>query len=99
MRGLLLIKVRYKSIKDTAEDSDMARSETVNGIAILANTVPTVFWTIFYIYSDPKLLTDVRRQVDGITNISNDRRSREIRISKLKNATLIASALQEALRH
>jgi len=77
----------------------MARSETVNGIAILANTVPTVFWTIFYIYSDPKLLTDVRRQVDGITNISNDRRSREIRISKLKNATLIASALQEALRH
>jgi cytochrome P450 len=97
-RGSSLIKARYESIKDSAGDSDMARSETVNGIAILANTVPTAFWTIFHIYSDPTLLAEVRSQVDAITGISDDGRTREIHTSKLKDATLIASTLQEALR-
>ncbi|KAL8994943.1 MAG: hypothetical protein Q9188_006928, partial [Gyalolechia gomerana] len=42
------------------EIEDMARMECVNGLAILANTVPSAFWTIVQIYSQPELLERVR---------------------------------------
>ncbi|KAL9029314.1 MAG: hypothetical protein Q9196_002420, partial [Gyalolechia fulgens] len=44
----------------TLEIEDMARMECVNGLAILANTVPSAFWTIVQIYSQPEVLERVR---------------------------------------
>ncbi|KAL9593773.1 MAG: hypothetical protein Q9219_007394 [cf. Caloplaca sp. 3 TL-2023] len=55
-----LMQTRMANMTDTLEIEDMARMECVNGLAILANTVPSAFWTIVQIYSQPELLLRVR---------------------------------------
>ncbi|KAF4636512.1 hypothetical protein G7Y89_g1584 [Cudoniella acicularis] len=101
--GSSLVKARHAALKDgEIPDLDLARCECVNGIAILANTVPTAFWTIFHIFSDPLVLTEVRRQVGLITTYQvlteGGGPAYKINLSRLNDAPIIFSALQEALR-
>jgi cytochrome P450 len=94
-----LIKARYATMKNNIVESDIARFETLNGIAILANTVPTAFWSIFHMFADPNLLAKVRSQVEAITSTSEDGSTRTINLRRLKEAPIIASLIQESLRH
>lgn len=43
--------------------NDQARFDAVNGHAILANTTPTAFWTLFHMLLDLELLEEFRQQV------------------------------------
>lgn len=99
LQGSDFVKTRRKTVHYEDLIGDIARSETVNGIAILGNSVPTAFWTIFHIYSDWGVLQTVRDQVSQITSLSPDGRTKFINISKLRDAPIIFSVLQEALRH
>lgn len=99
MSGSGLVKARYAIMKNNIIDSDIARFETVNGIAILANTVPTAFWAIFHMFTDPGLLAQVRTQVEAITSSSEDGSIRTINLRRLKKAPIIASLIQESLRY
>jgi cytochrome P450 len=98
--GSSLVKARYSALKDHIDDEDLARFECVNGIAILANTVPTAFWTIYHIFCDAFVLAEVRRQVTAITTseMSPAGLVRTIDLRKMKDAPIIFSAIQEALR-
>ncbi|KAF4625041.1 hypothetical protein G7Y89_g13127 [Cudoniella acicularis] len=100
LEGPSLVKTRYLTLKNHALDSDLARFECVNGIAILANTVPTAFWTIFHIFSDPGVLQEVRNHVEAITIIKTmpNGKVRKIDLSRLKDGPILFSAIQEALR-
>ncbi|KAF2121684.1 cytochrome P450 [Lophiotrema nucula] len=98
-----LTSARYAALKGHINDEDLARFECVNGIAILGNSVPTAFWTIYHIFSDPALLVEVRAQVEMITSnataAGSGRRMRKINLRALKEAPLLFSVMQEALRH
>ena len=53
---------------------DMARFEGVQGITILANTVPSAFWIIFHELSRPGVLASVRQRAEEliVSNKTND---------------------------
>jgi len=98
--GSSLVKRRFATLQGQIDDADLGRFECVNGIAILANTVPTAFWTIFHIFSAPTILAEVRKQVEMITISAMTPKGpvRSIDLRRLKDAPILFSALQEALR-
>lgn len=55
---------RWKTQHDAgAITENIARLEVATGIEILSNTVPATFWTLFDIYSRPKLLIELREEI------------------------------------
>lgn len=100
-KGSSLMKARYSALNGKIDDIDLAKFECVNGIAILANTVPTAFWTIFHIFSDPLVLNVVREQVGLITESEHSTEkglTKRIDLRKIKDAPIIFSVIQEAMR-
>ncbi|CAG8956289.1 hypothetical protein HYFRA_00003669 [Hymenoscyphus fraxineus] len=99
--GSSLVKARYSVLKGRIDDIDLAKFECVNGIAILANTVPTAFWAIFHIFSDHVVLEEVRKQVEKIietNSTTGDGVLRKIDLRRIKEAPLLFSTIQEAMR-
>lgn len=71
-------------------------------MAILVNTAPAAFWTLFFIYSTPGLLDDIRSEIDSIV-ISTDNGDGLLRSVDLKSlkqhCPLLISTFQETLRY
>ncbi|KAK6951820.1 hypothetical protein Daesc_006345 [Daldinia eschscholtzii] len=44
---------------------DAAKQETSVSVAIFANTAPTLFWTIWELYSRPEVLEEVRQEIEA----------------------------------
>lgn len=60
-------------------EEDIARCHIGGMFALVANTVPTAFWTIYHILSDPSVLKDCREEVsravqekDGVCTIDSN---------------------------
>ncbi|KAF7939898.1 uncharacterized protein EAE98_000025 [Botrytis deweyae] len=100
--GSSLVKARYASLSPEMSHDDLARFECVDGIAIMTNTVPAAFWTVFQIFSDPELLKQVRDQVREITTTTQSQETGilelKINLRRLKDAPILFSAQQETLR-
>ncbi len=81
--------------------NNKSRLDVVNGHAILANTTPTAFWTLFHILSDPELLEEVREQVMPLLTAEdvNGTLARTICINKIRDVPILNSILHESLRH
>jgi len=45
---------------------DIARGELGNSFAVLGNTTPCAFWLIYHIYSDNRVLSDIRRELAAL---------------------------------
>lgn len=87
----------YTSDKNGVPLADIARYEVGGSIAILVNTAPAAFWTLFMLYSHPGLLEDIRKEIDACTNGTT---TKTIDITTLKEACpLFLSSYQEVLRH
>lgn len=99
LQGSSLVKARYTSMRNNVLSSDIPRLETVNGLAILANTAPIAFWTIVHTFSDPAVLARVRSEVEAITSTAPDGRTKTINLRRLKDAPIVFSIMQEALRY
>ena len=101
--GSILAKNRYEvAAKNGVALEDIARYEVGGAVAILTNTVPATFWTLFFIYSTPGLLDDIRNQVDSTVISSNDGDAllRSVDITSLKqHCPLLISTFQETLRY
>ncbi len=70
-------------------------------IALVANTSPGAFWPIYFIYSTPGLLDNIRREIDAIvvTNNEGHEVTRSLDIKRLKEqCPLHTSTFQEPLR-
>ena len=96
------IKVRNKTSEGWGVPiNDQARFDAVNGHAILANTNPTAFWTLYHIYSDPAILEEVRAQIFPLLTVEkqNDKIFCTIDVSKIRDIPLLSSILHESLRH
>lgn len=99
--GSHLIKVRARFLQRNFARNDIARFECVNGIAILVNTVPTAFWTVYHTFSDPAVLEAVRKEASSILMLeeTGGTVTRMLDFSNLKRLPVIASVIQESLRH
>ena len=98
-----LTKARYAAnAKNGVAVVDIAHFETGIVIAVLANAVPTTFWMLCHIYSDPALLEDLRTELSSVmllTALKNGTPSRRIDLTKTKNnCPLLVSIYQEVLR-
>lgn len=100
--GSMLVQERYAtSERHGVSVEDIARYEVGNSLAVLVNTAPAVFWTLFYICSHPITLEECRREVESIVEVSKgpDRIRRTVDITKVKQSCpLLTSTFQEVLR-
>ena len=103
MAGSILAKNRYEvAEKNGVALEDIAKLEVGGVIALVANSSPAAFWTIFFINSTPGLLDDIRREVDAVvvTNNEGHEITRSLDIKSLKEqCPLLTSTFQETLRY
>ena len=101
--GSVLARNRYEvACKNKIPLEDIAKYEVGGAMAILVNTAPASFWTLFFIYSVPGLLEGSRKEIDSIVTTSHgdDGLTRIINISNLKqHCPLLTSTFQETLRY
>lgn len=77
---------------------DCARSSVGGTVALLVNTVPSVFWALLHIHAHPGLLGQIRDEVDDCTH--TDGTTKTIDMASLKEqCPLLLSAYQEVLRY
>lgn len=100
--GSPIVNAHHPIFAANVDKADIARFECANGLALFANTVPTTFWAIFHVFSDPALLEEIRNQISSITDteISADgRNTHKINTRKLKEETVLFSLIEEVCRH
>ncbi|ESZ97926.1 putative cytochrome P450 [Sclerotinia borealis F-4128] len=100
----ILMQSRYETgAKNGVSVSDIARYEVGYAIAILVNTAPAAFWIMFFLYSNPSLLQEIREELDAIMEVSLDSNNKTIRTLDITNVKascpLLLSVYQESLRH
>ncbi|KAM7208167.1 Cytochrome P450 [Naviculisporaceae sp. PSN 640] len=94
---------RYEAeINNKVPLEDIARFEVGGSLAILVNTAPAAFWTLFFAYASPGLLAEIRAEVESCIEISYSGSSvvKTINLTALKKqCPLLLSAYQETLRY
>lgn len=100
-KASVLARLRYQTGVDNGLSlEDIARFEVGGSIAILVNTVPAAFWTLFFLSSHPGLLEDIRKEIDACVIPTDGGATRIVDITTLKSSCpLLLSAYQETLRH
>lgn len=108
--GSPLVKARNKA--NTRYDvalEDRARFESSLTIALLVNTAPATFWTLFLVLSNPTLFLGLRQQLESFVRpISSDDYTQDSKESHqtlhvnmsqvLKDCPLLKSLMEEVLR-
>ncbi|KAK0701165.1 cytochrome P450 [Apiosordaria backusii] len=99
----LLTRLRYGvATRNKIPVEDIAKIEIGGTIAILVNTVPAAFWTLFFLHANPSLLSSIRAEVDACTETSRSSDgivTKTIDITTLKaKCPLLLSSYQETLR-
>lgn len=99
-----LIKARYEvNRKHGVSCRDIAQFELAICTAVLVNTIPSIFWTIWHVFSDPILLAQLRcgieaevlEQTEGYTEASTT----PVNVSNVIEAVpLLESVVKEVLR-
>ncbi|KAF2998690.1 hypothetical protein E8E14_003752 [Neopestalotiopsis sp. 37M] len=85
-------------VKNEFPAEDMARSSVGGTIALLVNTVPSVFWMLLHLHACPGLLGQVRDEIDACT--LDDGTVKTIDMASLKEqCPLLLSTYREVLRH
>ncbi|KAL8924173.1 MAG: hypothetical protein Q9172_002795 [Xanthocarpia lactea] len=99
--GSDLVQVRYKILSQQFDLQDIARFECVNGIALLLNTVPAAFWTIYHVFSDRKLLRTVREEALSLSTSwgKDGTTTGKIDLAIQKDMSLLTAILHESLRY
>lgn len=101
--GSLLAKNRYEvAARNGVSLEDTAKYEVGGALAVVFNTAPTAFWNLFFIYSTPGLLDQVRTEIDAIVTMKSDHHGpiRSVDIKGLKeHCPLLISTFQETLRY
>ena len=101
--GLSVVKARYEAgINNGATIDEISRLEIGVLIGVLVNAVPTFFWSLLHVYSNPQLLEDLRGEVAAATNTETSldgSRKLSIDITTLQDqCPLLLSTFREVLR-
>ena len=77
---------------------DIARIEAMNSFGIVLNILPTAFWTLWHIYSNPDLLKSIREEAQAALG-DNPELNDDLDISVVDRLPLTQSVMFEALRY
>ena len=105
LQGSTLVQARFNHSREhNISVEDIAHLEVGGTFAILVNTYPTAYWTIYYIFSNPKILRDCRDEIANITKTSVDEDGstllHSIDITSIKSSCpILTSTIQEVFRH
>ncbi|KAH9905705.1 cytochrome P450 [Xylariomycetidae sp. FL2044] len=78
---------------------DLAKLETAVSIAILGNTLPSTFWLVYRIVSDPVLLEECREELSAAVKNSADGSGYEVDMTCVKTSCpILFSTFQEVFR-
>ncbi|ETS86313.1 hypothetical protein PFICI_00141 [Pestalotiopsis fici W106-1] len=78
-------------------EKDVAKMEAGGIFALIANTMPAAFWTLYHIVSDPVVLADCRRELHGA--VSEKDGQAHLDLTYVKNSCpIMVSTMQEAMR-
>ena len=66
-------------------------------LAASMNSNPAVFWLLSYIYSDPELLSDIRKEASSAVSVSGSKAKLDLS-QLLKRCPILTSCMQEMLR-
>ncbi|KAL9027157.1 MAG: hypothetical protein Q9196_004284 [Gyalolechia fulgens] len=83
-------------------DQDKARLDISNSHAVLSNTIPTAFWTVYHIFSSPALLEEVRAALMPLVKIEmgcNGAPTYYLDTNRIRDLPIMRSVVYEALRH
>lgn len=97
-----MTKGRHTTTSDYAISSDdTARFEAVQGVTTLSNTIPSGFWTLFYVLSQGEVLRNVRAEAEKRLTVEtiDGKIVRTLDVSNIRESILLTSIFQEALRH
>ncbi|GAP85101.1 putative cytochrome p450 oxidoreductase [Rosellinia necatrix] len=76
---------------------DIARFEVGGVFALVGNTIPTCFWFLYHIFSDPQVLEDCRRELSNAVREDND--TNVVNLEYVKNSCpIFMSTYQEVFR-
>ncbi|KAK3942882.1 25-hydroxycholesterol 7-alpha-hydroxylase [Diplogelasinospora grovesii] len=79
---------------------DIARGEIGNMFAVVGNTVPCAWWLLYHVFSDPKVLADVRSEVSTMVQESSDDGICSIDLASIRTACpILLSTYEEMLRY
>ncbi|KAK7978556.1 cytochrome P450 [Apiospora saccharicola] len=81
---------------------DVGRGEVGNTFAILGNSTPCAFWLLYHIFSDKKVLSDIRRELLGLVrdDQNDDENVCSIDLADIRSSCpLRSSTFQEVLRY
>ncbi|USP74927.1 uncharacterized protein yc1106_02201 [Curvularia clavata] len=103
-KGSELVKIRYRHAADRGlSNLDIGKLEVTMIIGILTNTVPTIFWAVYYIYRDAQLLKDLREEISEFAVKTTNGQGESIwtikNVDLNKRAKLLAAAIDETFRH
>ena len=70
-----LVRLRYEHHHEQfgLNLEDIARGELGNTFAVLGNTAPCALWLIYHIFSDDKVLADVRGEISTLVHEEHDK--------------------------
>jgi cytochrome P450 len=90
-------QIRLLNAYDVSKD-DIARMQVIFGVALLSNTSPTAFWTLYNIFSQPELLQSLRTELEEhAVSLRDD--EIEIDVVAIKQrCTLLLSVFEETQR-
>ena len=100
-----LPQIRYNvSVKHGMSAIDFALCEVSGAFAILANTTPAVFWSVWHIYSRSQVLVEIRDEISKMVNAnpawaSGTDGPSPFDVDVIKNSCpILSSTLSEVLR-
>lgn len=79
---------------------DFARGELGNAFAVLGNSTPCALWVLYHVFSDDRVLGDVRREVSSMVEESEGGAACSIDLASIRTACpALLSTFQETMRY
>lgn len=77
---------------------DVARCEISGTIAVLSSSAPCAWWTVFQIFSDPRVLADVRREAEALVTVEDG--TSRVDLARVRvDCPVLLSTFTETMRH
>lgn len=98
-----LVQARYDTNRQyNISEEDIAHFDLSVGIALLSNSGPAAFWTLYHVYSQSSLLEEVRAAMNPYIQVSEANSGRLVRHVNIADAAsgcpLLKSIIQETMR-
>ncbi|KAI9167951.1 Cytochrome P450 monooxygenase nodJ [Paramyrothecium foliicola] len=100
LEGSLLVQCHYNhNIHHGLRGRDVAATEIGHMVAALTNSLASAYWMVYYIYSNPTILSELREELEKLVKVNADGVS-TIDLAQIKTSTpILLSTWQETLRY